>query len=158
MIIGDNICLRDIKLDDLPILNHWDNDPFLQYFTGKKISYTVHNENKIHKMIQLKDGTLIGDIELNNIIWNRHEGELSIRIAVEPYCNNGLGREAIKVFLNYIFSSTNISSIYLKVYEDNIRAIKCYKKFGFKKECYTKIKRNNIQDSFRKVYLMTYSK
>ena len=48
--------------------------------------------------------------------------------------DKGYGTEATKLMLNHAFNNLNLNRIYLKVLEDNPRAIKIYDKCGFKKE------------------------
>ncbi|PTK00830.1 GNAT family N-acetyltransferase, partial [Mammaliicoccus sciuri] len=45
---------------------------------------------------------------------------------------NGIGTEFIKMILNYLVLELNVDSIVLDVKINNIRAIKSYKKCGFK--------------------------
>ena len=40
--------------------------------------------------------------------------------------------------IHYAFTELNLHRLYLRVYEDNDRAISCYEKAGFKKEAVLK--------------------
>jgi RimJ/RimL family protein N-acetyltransferase len=59
-------------------------------------------------------------------------GEIGIFIGNKKCWNNGYGAEALTLLMNYGFKALNLHNIFLKVYSFNERAIKCYKKIGFK--------------------------
>jgi RimJ/RimL family protein N-acetyltransferase len=46
----------------------------------------------------------------------------------------GYGTEAVKLLLKFAFNDLNLNKVYLKVFQNNERAIKCYLKAGFVKE------------------------
>ena len=50
----------------------------------------------------------------------------------EEYLSKGYGTEAIRVLLDYGFNYMNLHSIKLTVFAFNERALRCYKKCGFK--------------------------
>jgi len=58
--------------------------------------------------------------------------EAAIFIGNKNYWNKGYGTEAMNLLLDYGFNLLNLNSIMLRVYSFNKRAIKCYKKCGFK--------------------------
>lgn len=58
-------------------------------------------------------------------------GELEILIGEKKYRNQGLGTVAIQLLLNDCFERLDLKKVIVKVYADNIAAIKCYKKIGF---------------------------
>ena len=57
---------------------------------------------------------------------------LGIFIGDKNFRGNGYGTEAIRLLLDYGFNYMNLNNIKLDVMEFNERAIKCYKKCGFK--------------------------
>ena len=67
------------------------------------------------------------DVDLIN-----QTAELGIFIGEQDDRNKGYGKEAIKLILDYGFNTLNLNNIMLKVYSFNEKAIKTYKKVGFK--------------------------
>lgn len=54
-------------------------------------------------------------------------------IGEKSFWDKGYGSDALATFLKYIFEVKGFKKLYLRVYEDNKRAIRCYEKCGFKK-------------------------
>ena len=52
----------------------------------------------------------------------------------EPGCwNRGLGTRAVSLLLSYLFSAKAAQAVVVDPHVDNLRAIRCYEKCGFKK-------------------------
>jgi len=77
---------------------------------------------------------------------------MRIRIGAKSLWDQGLGTEAVTVLLFHAFRNMNLSRVYLRVYDDNHRAIRCYQKVGFKKE--GRLLRSNNNQPFREIILM----
>ena len=60
--------------------------------------------------------------------------EFRILIFDPDAIGNGIGTEATKLTVDYCFARLNAHRCWLGVHADNIGAIKCYKKVGFKEE------------------------
>jgi len=58
--------------------------------------------------------------------------EVGIFIGEKSCWNKGYGEEAMRLLLDYAFNILNLESIMLNVYAFNTRAIRCYRKIGFK--------------------------
>ncbi|NLJ74828.1 MAG: GNAT family N-acetyltransferase [Firmicutes bacterium] len=135
-LMGERIWLRPVETRDLPVLAEWDQDPEICRYTqsdypGQPLKTSTRN--KVHYAVILNN-KLIGDIELDHIAWRSGDAELKVRIGSKNLWNQGYGTDAVLTILNYAFRRVNLSRIYLRVYSDNTRAIRCYKKAGFKKE------------------------
>lgn len=88
----------------------------------KKKLIGIYFKNKLH----------IGNISLSKISKNHNSLYLGIFIGNSKYRNRGYGSKAMSMLIDYLFKKTFIKKIYLGVKKDNIRAIKAYKKNGFK--------------------------
>jgi RimJ/RimL family protein N-acetyltransferase len=75
---------------------------------------------------------LIGSIDISSIDLKNNHAEIGMAIGDKNYWGKGIGTESVKLILNYCFVTLNLNKVYLDVWEDNIRAIKCYQKCGFK--------------------------
>lgn len=79
-------------------------------------------------MIERTSGNFIGNVEFMEI----NNGSAEMGISITPfYQNKHYGTEAINSMINYGFNKINLDEINLVVFSNNIRAIHCYKKFGF---------------------------
>lgn len=111
----------------------WDKDPeiiqFREFIWGKKPKKL---NNLSFAIFDKKTSNLIGDLNLDSIdLENKHCG-IGITIGNKDYWGKGFGEEAIKITTNYCFKKLGLNKVYLDVWEDNKRAIKCYQKCGFK--------------------------
>ena len=63
-----------------------------------------------------------------------HNCEIGITIGDTNYWGKPHAKEAINLILNHCFSDLKLNIVYLTVFENNIRAIKFFKKIGFKND------------------------
>ncbi|HCD41895.1 MAG: GNAT family N-acetyltransferase [Bacillota bacterium] len=103
--------------------------------------------------IEADDNVLIGDIGLVEINWRRKEAELVVRIGHPEYIGKGYGYDAISSLLDYVFSTTRLDRIYLRVLADNLRAVKCFEKCGFRKN-WVMARRISHEGSPKRLFLM----
>ena len=80
--------------------------------------------------IEDRQGTLIGRISLREIDQRSGRARLGISVAA-PYVSQGLGSEALRVFLNHFFVELNFTVMVLDVAAFNRRAVRCYARLGF---------------------------
>lgn len=144
LVSGKKTVLRPIKVQDLLTIQRWDNDPEVIRLVGKKFIGPGHTlqwfkevekrKARIAMAIVTMDGKLIGSIELEDISWRAKSAELRVCIGERNYWGKGYGSDAIEAFLRFVFNTLSIDYIYLRVYRSNLRAVRCYKKCGFKVE------------------------
>ncbi|NLK07848.1 MAG: GNAT family N-acetyltransferase [Firmicutes bacterium] len=163
MIQGERVVLRALRSSDFAKIVQWTRDPDVGKFMDDDGSpetladcqqwYGKIRSNRLsrHLIIAVKNGKAIGDIELDHITWRSKEAELRIRIGEKDYRGKGYGAEAITVLLIHAFNQMGLSEIYLRVSGDNLPAIRCYEKVGFKKEGKLIRSRPGLQ---QKIYLM----
>ncbi len=75
---------------------------------------------------------IVGEIELMNISWRLHMGEMRILIGEKDLWGKGFGTDAVQTFVRGVFESTTLEEIFLRVDEENKRARRCYAKAGFR--------------------------
>jgi len=142
-IIGNKCYLSPINVEDYEKYTSWVND--MEVGVGMIFSASLITAEKekelLERLAQSEYNFAIVDKENDNLIGNvgfpridkiNHVGEIGIFIGNKDYWGKGYGVEAIKLILDFGFSILNLHNIYLKVYEYNKPAIKCYKKAGFK--------------------------
>lgn len=88
-----------------------------------------HQEDNTFTMIDRNTREFIGNCGFNEI-----ENSIgTIGIMIDPnFQNVGLGTEAITFLINYGFNMLNLDEIRLIVFSHNQRAIRCYRRLGFK--------------------------
>ncbi|MDD4568825.1 MAG: GNAT family N-acetyltransferase [Tepidanaerobacteraceae bacterium] len=154
---GEKINLRPVRPNDFNKILRWNKNKLLTYYVGDKLPTTLKecetrycNSCKLLNQIfgiEDKAGEFIGEIEIDHIRWREKQAELFVYIGEEDLWGEGYGFDAIKTFINYVFNVRNFKFIYLRVYEDNHRAINCYKKCGFKKRGILKFKDKSFSDN-----------
>ena len=168
VIQGDLVVLRPIVLNDMLSLQRWDDDPEIVSLVGKKF---VHPERTLAwfartrrsseclalAVVERASGSLMGDLELEDISWRSGRAELRICIGEKRFWGQGYGTDAIRAFVNHAFSHTSLKHVYLRVYASNRRAISCYKKCGFRPEAILRVgqKRQGLSED---LLLMTLDK
>ena len=96
----------------------------------KWVENLLKNNNKIYVMILKNNHSFLGSIEL---IIKDNIAELMLSI-VSNMQNQHYGTEAIKATLKFCEEKYNIKEYELYVYKNNLNAIHCYEKLGFKIE------------------------
>lgn len=86
------------------------------------------NKKKIFTIIDKKSSEYLGDIRL--IKWSEVDYEIGI-VITKSKRNKGYGSDAIKSICDYVFNVLHAQKIFLRVYKNNPRAKKLYKKLGF---------------------------
>jgi len=79
------------------------------------------------------DFVYMGQCDLTRFDHVAASAELGIVLLSENR-GHGIGREAIHLALGFAFGQLNLNRVYLKVYADNPRAIRCYERCGFQVE------------------------
>ena len=146
-IVGDRIYLspKGTSEEEIEKFTNWMNDFQVTDYTGRSAEIVTkqgekewhenivkEKTNKIFNIIELKTNKLIGTISLEHFKWISRNAELGIFIGEEEFRNNGYGKEAINLILEFGFKYLNLHSIKLDLISINERAHKCYLKCGFK--------------------------
>ena len=94
-----------------------------------------NNENQSEFMIEtIAENKRIGFVGLDEFNWAAGTAWVGIGIGDPDYRGKGYGTEAMKLILKYAFNELNLHRVNLGVFEFNERAIKSYKKCGYKYE------------------------
>ena len=145
MIVDSKVILRDKRLADARDDYAWATDPELAQLDAAPLvtatfsQYLSDYTNGLHSLLPTShrfavdtlDGKHIGNCSYYNINETKGEAELGIMIGIRDYWDKGYGTDTVTALVNYIFCQTNLNRIYLKTLESNIRAQKCFQKYGF---------------------------
>jgi diamine N-acetyltransferase len=146
MLSSKRVRLRAIERDDLPRFVAWLNDPDVARHVVFHAPMSLPQEEKWYeRILQLHTAeqplviernapegwTPIGNIGFSDINWVNRSTELGIFIGEKTSWNQGYGREAIQLLLEYGFNTLNLNRIFLQVDETNPGGIHCYEHAGF---------------------------
>lgn len=137
--------LREIRHEDLPLINQWRNDPEIISLLGNNFLYIsndvdiawfeqyLQNRDKARRfaILDASNNRMIGTTQLTGIHAINQSAEFSIAIGVKEYWNKGAGRVATRQVLEHGFRDLNLQRIFLTALVRNERAIHLYEKIGF---------------------------
>ena len=142
-VIGSKCYLSPINVDDAEKYTEWLSDSELSInllFSGQIISIGKEKEilerlsksNNHFAIIDLETDELLGNCGLENVDMTNRNAEVGIFIGDKENWSKGYGTEALKLLLDFAFNIRNLNNVILHVFAFNERAIKSYKKIGFK--------------------------
>ena len=142
-LLGDRIYLSPRNVEDVEKFAEWINDFEVTDYIGMsgqimslegERKYLLENSNPeaIFSIITINEDKLIGSVGLESIDYINRTATLGIFIGDKEYLSKGYGTEAIRLLLDYGFNYMNLHNIKLNLLSVNERALKCYKKCGFK--------------------------
>jgi len=142
-LVGERIYLSPRNVEDVEVFTEWMNDFNVTDYIGRSHqTMTLHEEkaflekvdrNKsVFIIVDLQTDKVIGTVGLHDIDHIYRTATLGIFIGDEAYRSKGYGTEAIQLILDFGFNYLNLNNIDLALMEFNERALKCYKKCGFK--------------------------
>ena len=149
MIIGERVRLRAMSKKDMPDFINWLNDPEVLQYLNIYYPLSLEQEEKwfqdilTHPVeehplaIEVRtegDWKLVGNTSFINVDQHERSGEVGIFIGHKKYQDKGYGTDALRLMVDYGFMSLNLHRIYLHVYGNNPRGVRCYEKVGFKHE------------------------
>jgi len=147
-LVSDQIYLRPVVTTDATrAYVSWLNDPEttrylesggIQETVDSIVAYIERYQNRSDALflaIVLKAGDIhVGNLKLEPINWRHHNAALGILIGAPEARGRGIGGEAIILLLRYSFDVLKLHRVALGVTADNLPAIRCYRKIGFKEE------------------------
>lgn len=171
-ILPINIILRELELKDLEDYFYW-NHPSREFHKFNGPYYGKKSEEELRKSIEdlkleflkgeknvLKNKIIIANEDTDEIIglvnwyWKSQETlwmEVGIIIFNENYWGNGIGYEALKMWIDKVFAKNpKLVRLGLSTWSGNERMMKLAEKLGLKKEAVyrkARIVDNNYYDS-----------
>lgn len=145
--IGEKITLREFRYEDLPDMRAWVTDPQItRFLSGPYVKPQTweQTEEILRNMLQGGSGAnfviaekeslaYLGQCNLMMPDTLARKAELAIVLSPQ-HIGRGYGREALSLLVAFGFNEMNLNRIYLKVHEDNARAIRIYEDAGFRME------------------------
>ncbi|HEX9617504.1 MAG TPA: GNAT family protein [Anaerolineales bacterium] len=146
MIYGERVRLRHVEREDLPHFVAWLNDPEVRHGLALYLPLSNAEEENWFTELLKRPGdeqplvievrgeagwTMIGNSGFFKFDWRNRSAELGILIGDKTYWNQGYGTEVMRLLLRHGFTTLNLHRIFLRVFENNPRAIRAYEKAGF---------------------------
>lgn len=145
-LVGEHLYLSPIDLEnEVKLMTKWLNeDEDIAYNNGfygsllgeEKIQNMMSKWNEgpfIFSIVNLKDDSFMGHVSLFDFGPHEQFATMGIYLGKE-YRHQGLGQEAIRLLIQYVFATLRLNAIHLEVFSFNSHAIRSYEKMGFK-EC-----------------------
>lgn len=146
MYYSKRLRFRAPERTDIPAFVEWVNDP--EVTAGLTIVYPMGMEDETHWfdhmtqlplelhpfVIEMKEGKewrKIGNCGFHDVDWRNANAEMGIFIGDKKCWDKGIGTEAVYLLLKIGFETMNLNRVWLRVFANNTRAIRCYEKTGF---------------------------
>lgn len=142
---GEDIYLRALEVEDLEFVHGAENDTSLWELSGTQTPYskytlTQYLENAqldIYEAKQLRlaicesNHTIIGLIDVFDFDIKNKRAGIGILIRNKENRNQGYGKEALELLVNYCFKALHLHQVYANILEDNVPSLKLFKGNGF---------------------------
>jgi RimJ/RimL family protein N-acetyltransferase len=141
-LLGDQIGIRPLRKDDLPVVWEWNRDQTIRALMGETFGspaevaawwQAIGGDTGRRAFAILLNGALIGEAGLQHVNWRTLEAEVRICIGYAHLWNRGYGTAAMARVLAHAYRHLGLRLVYLRVLADNGRAIRSYEKLGFRK-------------------------
>lgn len=139
------IIIRKIGKSDTQSIIKWRNTPEVQcnFIYQEKLEKEEHERWMEHRVATgevvqfiIVDDEIgdVGSVYLRDIDMKNKKAEFGIFIGEEIARGKGIGTKAAKLILDYAFTEMNLNKVFLRVFANNLGAIRSYEKVGFQSE------------------------
>ena len=139
-----SIHLRALEPEDIEIMYLWENDQTLWTSSSAHVPFSKHvltqyimesQRQDIHFAKQLRlvienEGQTVGCIDLCNLDFFNHRGEISILIN-KDFRNKNYATSAIKALCTYSKEQLQMHQLYAEILMENEASIRLFEKCGF---------------------------
>lgn len=170
MIEGNIVKLRSIELSDVDeLLKGWNSlelrnlvgaaalGPMSQGEEEEWVKSTWKDKREKTRFTfaveRIQGKKLLGTLGLFNCNWVDRSASLGIDIYSSEDRGKGYGSEAVRLLLDFAFKTLNLNRVELEVFDFNERALRCYRKVGFR-EVGRKRQARLIDGKYRDVIVM----
>lgn len=146
--VGESIYIRKMEESDTEKIVEWRNSEavrphfiYQKLFTKESHLEWIHTMVNTGKVVQfiicsLDTDEPMGSVYIRDIDLQHKKGEYGIFLAPTTMRGKGIGTQAARLAIEYGFSSLQLHRIFLRVFAENLQAIRSYEKAGFIKEAY----------------------
>ncbi len=137
-VCGNRVHIRQWERYDTLVFDRWPrySDPFNRLWNVPRSSEfepdSLLPQSNVRRVWAIENHRrqLIGRISLREIDLQLRQARLGISLGA-PYVGQGMGTEALALFLDHFFDVMDFLMMRLDVAAFNYRAIRCYEKLGF---------------------------
>jgi len=144
---GDRVALRPLTPEDAAILAPWVLDDEVTHFmftgqrpvTVEQLREDIRREasnlvNAVFLVLDWATGRPVGYAGLYDIHPTARKAEFTRFDAAKEFWNKGYGTEVTELLSFYGFDRLNLNKVWLGVIEENVGAVRAYRKAGFRDE------------------------
>jgi UDP-4-amino-4,6-dideoxy-N-acetyl-beta-L-altrosamine N-acetyltransferase len=147
---GNKVFLRKMEESDTDNIIAWRNSdavrPHFIYqglFTRESHlnwKQTMVDTGKVDQFIicDIETEEPLGSVYIRDIDMSHKKGEYGIFLSPDAPRGKGIGTDTAKLAIDYAFETRKLHRLFLRVYADNIPAIRSYEKAGFDREALLK--------------------
>lgn len=141
---GERIALARMTEEDQPSFHAWQQNPELRRLIDDPRVPTMDDQlrwfaraqepdRRMFSLVTLPEHRLIGHGGFVDIASQKRTAQFRITIGDPEAWGQGYGTEATRLVLRYGFKELGFMQIWLRVRNDNTRAIRSYEKVGFQR-------------------------
>lgn len=142
------IYLRPMTGEDTDRIVAWRNSEavrknfiYQELFTREGHEEWVRSMVNTGRVVQMiicieQDDSPVGSVYIRDIEPLHRKAEYGIFIGEAQARGRGIGTAAAKLMLKYCFEELKLHRVFLRVYADNVQAVRSYEKAGFAREAY----------------------
>jgi diamine N-acetyltransferase len=138
------IKLKPITAEDTPFIIKSRNDKDIKRYFVIQDDYTTESQQnwldnviakgKAIQYIVLFEEQPVGSVYIRDIDYVNKKGEFGIFIGSNAHRGQGIGVSATKEIVRIAFEELKLHRVYLRVFPENVSAIRSYEKAGFRYE------------------------
>ena len=144
---GEHIYLRALEAEDLDFIHTIENDevfweisntvaPYSKFILKKYLDNAykdIFEAKQLRLVISNYKNEALGMIDLFDFDFSNSRAGVGILIKDYSNRNSGVGKEALKLLINYSFNHLNLHQLYCNISEDNMASISLFSNQGFEK-------------------------
>lgn len=144
---GRHIYLRALEPEDLSFLSNIENDenfwelshtqtPFSQYILKQYLANSyqdIFEAKQLRLIISNYEDQPLGMIDLFDFDFKNSRAGVGVLVKDLENRQQGYGKEALQLLINYAFTHLNLHQLYCNILEDNLASIKLFTNQGFEK-------------------------
>ncbi|MBN1641767.1 MAG: GNAT family N-acetyltransferase [Anaerolineae bacterium] len=144
-LVGELCYLSPCTMDDAAQWVAWHNDlevtiplgdeayvPYSLERAQQDLGTVLANQEHVFAIVDLVTDAAIGRCMLFMVDYVNRTAMLGIVIGDKEHWDRGYGQDAVRLLLDHAFSLLNLKSVMLGTFAFNERAIRCYRKVGFR--------------------------